>query len=464
MKISVRFLPLLTGLLCLFPTLSQAEREVALFVGNSFCDYNVLNKQVEAMYVAEGKPALFKRETVKGSSWKRHWEEGQAQDRIRGEEDWDFVILQNHSRSTLDDRADFDVYGRKFIDLVKSKDAEPVLYMTWARAGQLEDQAVITEAYSSLGHRNGIKVAPVGLAFEKWITEHPDVPLHIHDDNHPTGEGSYLAACVIYATTSGKSPVGLPNVIEGANWVTKGNRLADLTPEMAKDLQETAWAVVQNYSPEKYASETPLAPPAKTPAADGAGIMEPAGSDIRINFGGSQVPGWNKVGAAEMQQAMPLVSADGKPTQYSLRVVDGFVAHENPDVVAVPLEGDAAAFEGAKSATLFLNRKEGDATGSVELTLSPEKTYQFRVWASRSAGGRRWGKYTVAGAESESQFLAAGGDYGKEGNASETLLFSNVRPDGEGTVSLSVDFPAEGEKKTNLGDFVYLTGLIVSEN
>ncbi|MDA3872986.1 MAG: hypothetical protein PF795_03395, partial [Kiritimatiellae bacterium] len=445
---------------------APAQEVKALFVGNSYCDFNALNKQVEAMMKSDGDDALFKRETQGGFSWRKHWEGGQAQRRIENEEDWTYVVLQNHSRSALDQRAEFDEYGQKFIDLVKKSGAEPILYMTWARKNLPEDQAVITEAYSSLGNRNGIKVAPVGIAFEAWIKDNPSIPLHIHDNSHPSSEGSYLAACVIYATLTGESPVGAPNVIEGKNWVTKGDHLAFLGPAIATQLQETAWNVVQNYSPEQYASDTPLQPKKAEAPHTGSDVtpVQPSGSDIKINFGGTKEPGWNKVGPEEMQTPMALVNADDQPSAYSLKVTDGFESYENPKVVTEPLEGEAIDFEGAKSATLFVNREKENPRAEVQLNLDSAKTYQFRIWASRAAGGKRWARYTVAGENEVKQFLAAGGDYGTSGNPNKVLTFSHIQPDADGTVTLSLDFPKEGDPEFNVGPYVYLTGLIIAEH
>lgn len=40
--------------------------------------------------------------------------------------------------------------------------------------------------------------------------------MHISDGSHANAAGSYLAACVIYATITGKSPLGAPREIAAA--------------------------------------------------------------------------------------------------------------------------------------------------------------------------------------------------------------------------------------------------------
>ena len=52
-------------------------------------------------------------------------------------------------------------------------------------------------------------VAPVGMAWEKALTHRPDLSLWRADHVHATPQGTYLAACVLYAVIYGQSPVGL---------------------------------------------------------------------------------------------------------------------------------------------------------------------------------------------------------------------------------------------------------------
>jgi hypothetical protein len=242
---------------CFLPALlfgNEPGQLKGLFIGNSFCDDHVIPNQVAAMIKHSGGDASLVRQTKGGYSWEKHWEAGTAQERIRSGH-WDLVVLQNHSKSPIEDRDAFDEYGQKFIDLVKESKAEPILYMTWAPFPELEKTEAIAEAYSTLGERNGVKVAPVGLAFKAWIDSHPDVPLHIEKDRkHATMAGGYLSACTLYATITGKDPSGMPHVIEGYNWATKGNILVDIPPDLARELQATAWETVKGYNRRKHAA------------------------------------------------------------------------------------------------------------------------------------------------------------------------------------------------------------------
>ena len=63
--------------------------------------------------------------------------------------------------------------------------------------------------YVSAGREVGALVIPVGLAFEEAYRQRPGIRLHQdYDGSHPELIGTYLAACVVYASLYGKSPVG----------------------------------------------------------------------------------------------------------------------------------------------------------------------------------------------------------------------------------------------------------------
>ena len=73
-----------------------------------------------------------------------------------------------------------------------------------------------------------VRVSPAGLAWQDARRRWPDLDLYFTDGSHPNEAGSYLAACVLYATLTGKDPRGAAP-------------LASLTPELAARLQQVAW-------------------------------------------------------------------------------------------------------------------------------------------------------------------------------------------------------------------------------
>jgi hypothetical protein len=69
--------------------------------------------------------------------------------------------------------------------------------------------ARVEDMYVSAGNEVGALVIPVGLAFAEAYRQQPDIKLYKdYDGSHPDLIGTYLAACTVYASLYGKSPVG----------------------------------------------------------------------------------------------------------------------------------------------------------------------------------------------------------------------------------------------------------------
>lgn len=246
------------------PRSSQAgppRRSVrVLFVGNSYTAYNDLpwvTKQL-ALSIPGAKPLEVASVALMGATLKEHWEDGFALKRIREEGPWDYVILQGQSQRPLADPEEMKEYARLFDREIKAAGARTVLLVTWARREHPEQQAAITDVYAGLARELGARLAPVGPAWQAALAASPGLTLHRDDaDNHPTAAGTYLSACVIYATLYGKSPEGATGEItdEGMGrhrFDLSGPALREIKGEpfkLAGDeallLQRTAWDEVR---------------------------------------------------------------------------------------------------------------------------------------------------------------------------------------------------------------------------
>ncbi len=178
-----------------------------LFIGNSFTDFNGgvdqalkgLDPSIAAERIAPG-----------GYTLQDHWNGGEALNAIRSQK-WNYVVLQDQSQSPVTNQTEFLTYASKFGNEIKATGATPILFMTWQRPDSVQYGVTtqnLANAYYKAGNRYGIKVAPVGLAFAQALSERPAVQLYVQD-GHPTIQGTYLAACVFYATLFSKTPVGL---------------------------------------------------------------------------------------------------------------------------------------------------------------------------------------------------------------------------------------------------------------
>jgi hypothetical protein len=65
-------------------------------------------------------------------------------------------------------------------------------------------------AYLRVCSERDIPFAPIVLAFAQSLREMPDLVLYCQD-GHPTLNGIYLVACVLYGTIFGKTPIGITN-------------------------------------------------------------------------------------------------------------------------------------------------------------------------------------------------------------------------------------------------------------
>lgn len=125
-------------------------------------------------------------------------------------------------------------YVKKDSELVRTYGALPVFFMSWAYADKPEMTAQLAEEYTRAGNENNALVIPAGLAFAKSVTQRPTLNLYVDDLRHPSMAGTYLAACTVYASLFGKSPVGL-------------SYTAGLDAATARFLQGVAWDTVQEY-------------------------------------------------------------------------------------------------------------------------------------------------------------------------------------------------------------------------
>jgi len=177
-----------------------------LFIGNSFTARNDMPRMIAHIATAAGRQFNHRLISAGGASLRRHWNKGDAQKAIQSR-DFDYVVLQEQSTLPIKDSARMYESVRLFDDGIKSAGSKTALYMTWARQHAPETQRTISEAYTSIASEIGATLVPVGMAWERCMRDDGAPVLYDKDGSHPTVGGSYLAACVFYATLFGK---GLP--------------------------------------------------------------------------------------------------------------------------------------------------------------------------------------------------------------------------------------------------------------
>jgi len=229
---------------------AQEVPEKILFVGNSYTYFWNLPQTVDLMIESDSVAIVdTDHSTAGGANWAQHWrgEKGlNTQERIRNG-DYDAVILQNHSMSTIERVDSFQVFGKKLYDLAQSTGATIYLYETWARAWNPYMQETITKGYKKLAEKTGAQIVPVGTGWQRSRELRPELALYDSDGSHPNPIGTYLTACVFYAFLTGKSPIGLPPRLVTTDRDNETLYLTIQNPNDALFCQKVAEEVMQEW-------------------------------------------------------------------------------------------------------------------------------------------------------------------------------------------------------------------------
>ena len=192
-----------------------------LFIGDSYTSVNDLPDTFADLAWAGGHRVQTEALDEGGWTLAEHLAASETAPTIASER-WDDVVLQEQSQipSLAADRAAGMMYptATKLVAMIRGQRAEPMFYLTfahqdgWPEAGLLDYpsmQAAIDAGYMGIADRLGVPVAPVGAAWETVVGEASPPTMWQSDGTHPTVSGTYLAACVFYATIFRQSPVGL---------------------------------------------------------------------------------------------------------------------------------------------------------------------------------------------------------------------------------------------------------------
>src|SRR5580693_59632 len=236
-----------------------------LFIGNSFTYFHNMPAVLEAISSSIRGPRVVATMVVSGGArLKDHWRDaGPALSAIRKGR-WDYVVLQEQSllgnvvvvnqHMQIVDPVDFWKYAKLFDEEIRKVGAKTVILMTWKdKTDEARSQQALDFAFVKFARSSGAIAAPVSLAWQRIRDNAPGINLYLKDDHHPSAEGSYLEACVLYATLTGQSPDGAISMISGtAVDEDEGNMLEGKTEtlvgiphEIAKELQQTAWNTYQ---------------------------------------------------------------------------------------------------------------------------------------------------------------------------------------------------------------------------
>ena len=224
-----------------------------LFVGNEPTYFWDLPLQVEALSLDLGAEPKVETEASTGPTvcllWHLSPEYSDTLDVIRTG-GFNIVVIQETSQSLLEDPEGFIKDAMALTNEAKAVGAEVVFYETWAydpkgttveltkiyekswSGGNPEEmQARTREAYIRATSEADGRMARVGDAWVKVLSEHPEIELYLSTGGAPSECGSYLAACVFVNVLTNLDP-------RDAKWKPEG-----VSEEEAIVLRAAAWEV-----------------------------------------------------------------------------------------------------------------------------------------------------------------------------------------------------------------------------
>ena len=221
---------------CRVPQNSSCTK--VLFIGNSYTFVNDLPEMFAELAEAGQHPVMVGSSAQGGWSLAMHTQSKDTVDLLNSTK-WTYVILQEQSQipsvETLRTQKMYPA-ARTLVKQIRKKEATPLFFLTWAHrtgwpAYGMNDyesmQERIDQGYEQIARELNVSLVPVGYAWRNAIKQYPELTLWQEDGSHPSEEGTYLAACVFYATLFQESPVGI------SYW-------ADLPKETAARLQTSA--------------------------------------------------------------------------------------------------------------------------------------------------------------------------------------------------------------------------------
>jgi len=193
------------------------KKPKVLFIGNSYTFVNNLPQLIYDVALANGDTMVFDSHCPGGYTFFNHTSDATTRAKINLG-NWDYVLLQAQSQEPAFSPSQVNSqtlpYAIALDTMIKNNNpcATTVFYQTWGRKfGDASNCAFYPPICTYTGMQNRLKqsykmfadtthglMAPVGEAFRKSITNNPNLELYQSDQSHPSLEGSYLAACVLY--------------------------------------------------------------------------------------------------------------------------------------------------------------------------------------------------------------------------------------------------------------------------
>jgi hypothetical protein len=214
------------------------EGRRALFIGNSYLYTQNIPEMVEALAdSAHGDKIATAMVAGPNLALIDHWGSGPAREAI-AQGGWEWVILQQGPSSVGVNRDTLRLATTYFAGVIAGVNAKPALFSAWPGEDRRQDFPAAIESYTLAAQDVDGILLPIAAAWMAAWQRDPTLQLY-QDGLHPTPQGAYLSALVIYAVLLEKSPVGLPAKfkLRGGTTINIGSAAATLQAAAADAVQ-----------------------------------------------------------------------------------------------------------------------------------------------------------------------------------------------------------------------------------
>lgn len=194
-----------------------------LFIGNSSTYFNNMPFMIEGLAKADNINCQIKTITASNYKLSQFATSGNSYNteimNALSTEKWDYVVLQEHREPIMQSLEKTEDALNILKKSIENAGAKTILYETQAdymgRNFTINNTPVyfdnntlqyyMNKNYYYLSGLLDCSIAPAGLYYTRCMNTYPEINLYNADMIHPSLEGSYLAACVLYQTIFNKS-------------------------------------------------------------------------------------------------------------------------------------------------------------------------------------------------------------------------------------------------------------------
>lgn len=167
-----------------------------LFIGNSHTYFNDMPQMVAERFLEEGYDCEVTMIAHGGWFLEQHVQEPDVRFNILYGH-YDYVVLQEHSHP-FGPEEKFLEAARALNQWIREAGSKPVIYMTWAKKDEEQEQARMTAVHRAVAKEIDALLAPVGENWWSYMRTYPNLEMYYEDGAHASENGSDFAAKYIW--------------------------------------------------------------------------------------------------------------------------------------------------------------------------------------------------------------------------------------------------------------------------